>query len=330
MERRRVVIIGSGTAGYTAAIYAARAKLQPLCIEGYSAGGVLMTTDVVENYPGFADGISGPELMTDLRRQAERFGTEFLATDVRAVDFASWPFRLTTATQQIEAEAVIICTGAVPNRLGLPAEDVLDGFGVAYCAACDGAFFEGKRVAVIGGGDCAMDQAMSMAKIASEVVLVHRRNGFRATEIMVDYVRAHENISFLQPYTVEDILGVKENRVTGLRLRHAGDASERIEEVDGVFVSIGHHPASEVFTDFLDHDQHGYLKARRGSTMTNVDGVFVAGDVNDRAYRQAITAAGFGAAAAIDAERWLAHRGSWSTSPTGDHSPSNPMLTPLG
>jgi thioredoxin reductase (NADPH) len=331
MERRKVVVIGSGTAGYTASIYAARANLHPLCVEGYSAGGVLMTTDVVENYPGFADGVSGPELMKDLRRQAQRFGTEFLASEVKSVDFSSWPLRLTTGSGEIEAEAVIICTGATPNRLGLPSEDVLDGFGVAYCAACDGAFFEGKKIAVVGGGDCAMDQAMSMAKIASEVVLIHRRDGFRASEIMVDYVKAHDNISLLQPFTVQEVLGVEQNKVSGVRLRDERDGSERVERLEGLFVSIGHHPASEVFTDFIDHDEHGYLSVKPGSTMTNIDGVFSAGDVHDRAYRQAITAAGFGAAAAIDAERWLAHRGSWKsdTPPALSPTPTNPVLTPL-
>lgn len=312
MERRRLVIVGGGPAGYTAALYAARANLKPLCIEGYAAGGMLMTTDVVENYPGFAEGITGPELMLALRKQAERFGTSLLAKDVKEIDLTTWPFRLTLARVEIEAEAVIVSTGATAKRLGLPSETALEGYGVAYCVACDGAFFEGKRVAVVGGGDSAMDQAMALAKIAREVVVIHRREDFRATEIMVEYVRAHENVSFMRPFTVQEILGQDESRVTGLRLREERTGSERVEPFDGVFVSIGHHPATELFQPFLDHDDQGYLWVRPGSTMTSVDGVFAAGDVHDRVYRQVVTAASSGCMAALDAERWLGHRGGWT------------------
>jgi thioredoxin reductase (NADPH) len=311
-ERRAVVIVGGGPAAYSAAIYAARANLRPLCIEGYASGGMLMTTGVVENYPGFAAGASGPELMMGMREQAERFGTEFLAKDVQSVDLSVWPFRVSFFGADIEAETIIVATGATAKRLELASEEALDGRGVAYCAACDGAFFEGKRVAVVGGGDTAMDQAMSMAKIAREVVVIHRRDAFRATEIMVGYARAHDNVSFLQPYTVQEILGTDEQRVTGVRLRHEGTGAERVEELDGVFVSIGHHPATELFRPFLDHDAHGYLQVTPGSTATSVDGVFAAGDVHDRVYRQVVTAASSGCMAAIDAERWLAHRGGWS------------------
>ena len=219
MERHRLVIIGGGPAGYTAALYAARANLKPLCIEGYAAGGMLMTTGVVENYPGFPDGVTGPELMLALRTQAERFGTALLAKDVNEIDLATWPFRLSLTGMEIEADAVIVATGATAKRLGLPSELALEGYGVAYCVACDGAFFEGKRVAVVGGGDSAMDQAISLAKIASEVVVIHRREGFRATEIMVQYADAHENVSFLRPFTVQEILGQDESHVTGLRIR---------------------------------------------------------------------------------------------------------------
>jgi thioredoxin reductase (NADPH) len=310
-ERRSVVIVGGGPAAYSAAIYAARANLRPLCVEGYASGGMLMTTGVVENYPGFATGADGPELMMAMREQAERFGTEFLAKDVQAVDLSTWPFRVSYFGADVEAETIIIATGATAKRLGLESEDALDGRGVAYCVACDGAFFEGKRVAVVGGGDTAMDQAMSMAKIAREVVVIHRRDSFRASEIMVDYARAHENLSFLQPYTVQEILGVDEGRVTGLRLRHEGTGAERVEELDGVFVSIGHHPATELFQPFLAHDEHGYLSVTPGSTATSVEGVYAAGDVHDRVYRQVVTAASSGCMAAIDAERWLAHRGGW-------------------
>jgi thioredoxin reductase (NADPH) len=311
-ERRAVVIVGGGPAAYSAAIYAARANLRPLCIEGYASGGMLMTTGVVENYPGFAEPTTGPEIMLAMREQAERFGCELVAKDVNHVDLSSWPFRVSYFGAEIEAEAIIVATGATAKRLGLPSEEALDGRGVAYCAACDGAFFEGMRVAVVGGGDTAMDQAMSMAKIAREVVVVHRRDAFRAAEIMVGYARAHDNVSFLQPYTVQEILGVDEGRVTGVRLRNELTAAQRDEQVDGVFVSIGHHPATELFQPFLDHDERGYLFVTPGSTATSVEGVFAAGDVHDRVYRQVVTAASSGCMAAIDAERWLAHRGGWS------------------
>jgi thioredoxin reductase (NADPH) len=310
-ERRAVVIVGGGPAAYSAAIYAARANLRPLCIEGYASGGMLMTTGVVENYPGIAGATTGPEIMLAMREQAERFGCALVAKDVNHVDLSTWPFRVSYFGAEIEAETIIVGTGATAKRLELPSEEALDGRGVAYCAACDGAFFEGKRVAVVGGGDTAMDQAMSMAKIAREVVVVHRRMGFRASEIMVDYARAHENLSFLQPYTVQEILGVDEGRVTGLRLRNEQTAAQRDEQVDGVFVSIGHHPATELFRPHLEHDAHGYLIVTPGSTATSVEGVFAAGDVHDRVYRQVVTAASSGCMAAIDAERWLAHRGGW-------------------
>jgi thioredoxin reductase (NADPH) len=312
VERHRLVIVGGGPAGYTAALYASRANLKPLCIEGYAAGGMLMTTDVVENYPGFADGIAGPDLMLALRAQAERFGTQLLPKDVKEIDLSTWPFRLTLSGVEIEADAVIVSTGATAKRLGLPSEEALDGYGVASCVACDGAFFAGKRVAVVGGGDSAMDQAMALAKIAREVVVIHRREAFRATEIMVEYARAHENVSFVQPFTVQEILGVDEGRVTGVRLRDERAGSERVEPFDGVFISIGHHPATELFQPFLDHDEHGYLSVVPGSTMTSVEGVFAAGDVHDRVYRQVVTSAGSGCMAAMDAERWLGHRGGWA------------------
>jgi thioredoxin reductase (NADPH) len=310
-ERRAVVIVGGGPAAYSAAIYAARANLRPLCIEGYASGGMLMTTGVVENYPGFAEATTGPEIMLAMREQAERFGCELVAKDVQSVDLSTWPFRVSYFGAEIEAETIIVATGATAKRLELPSEEALDGRGVAYCAACDGAFFEGKRVAVVGGGDTAMDQAMSMAKIAREVVVVHRRDAFRAAEIMVGYARAHDNVSFLQPYTVQEILGVEEGHVTGVRLRNELTGAQRDEQVDGVFVSIGHHPATELFQPFLDHDERGYLFVTPGSTATSVEGVFAAGDVHDRVYRQVVTAASSGCMAAIDAERWLAHRGGW-------------------
>jgi len=250
--------------------------------------------------------------MLAIRTQAERFGATLLAKDVNEIDLVTWPFRLTLSSLEIEAEAVIISTGATAKRLGLPSEDALEGYGVAYCVACDGAFFEGKRVAVVGGGDSAMDQAMSLAKIAREVVVIHRREAFRASEIMVAYARGHENISFVQPVTVQEVLGSDQSRVTGLRLRDVLTGSEREEPFDGVFISVGHHPATELFQPFLDHDDHGYLSVTPGSTITSVAGVFAAGDVHDRVYRQVVTAAGSGCMAAIDAERWLGHRGAWT------------------
>lgn len=324
MPQHKLVIVGGGPAGYTAALYAARANLKPLCIEGYAAGGMLMTTGTVENYPGFPDGITGPELMLAIRAQAERFGATLLAKDVNEIDLATWPFRLTLSGLDIEAEAVIVSTGASAKRLGLPSEDALEGYGVAYCVACDGAFFEGKRVAVVGGGDSAMDQAMSLAKIAREVVVIHRRDAFRASEIMVDYARGHDNISFVQPATVQEILGADDGRVTGLRLRHADTGFEHDEPFDGVFISVGHHPATELFQPFLDHDAHGYLSVTPGTTITSVAGVFAAGDVHDRVYRQVVTAAGSGCMAAIDAERWLGHRGAWHA---GEAAAAESVLT---
>ena len=312
MERHRLVIIGGGPAGYTAALYAARANLEPLCIEGYAAGGMLMTTGGVENYPGFAEGVTGPDLMLAMRTQAERFGATLVARDVREIDLAGWPFRLSLTDMEIEAEAVIVATGATAKRLGLPSELALEGYGVAYCVACDGAFFQGRRVAVVGGGDSAMDQAISLAKIADEVVVIHRREGFRATEIMVQYADAHENVSFLRPFTVQEILGRAESHVTGLRLRDAQTGLERVEPFDGVFVSVGHHPATELFQPYLEHDDRGYLAVTPDSTKTSVQGVFAAGDVHDRVYRQVVTAASSGCMAAMDAERWLGQRGDWT------------------
>ncbi len=314
MERHPVVIVGGGPAAYAAAIYAGRAKLEPLCLEGYAAGGLLMTADRVENYPGFNADASGPELMGAMRAQAESFGTRLIAKDVTELDLGTWPFRVGMFGETVEAEALIVATGARAKRLGLPSEDALEGYGVAYCATCDGFMFEGKRVAIVGGGDSALDQAMSLAKIATEVTIVHRRERFRASEIMVDYAREHENISFLQPFTVQEILGAEEgHRVTGVRLRNERTQTEHVRELDGVFVSIGHDPASELLAPFLDRDDHGYISVQPGTSITNIEGVFAAGDVHERVYRQAVTAAASGCMAALDAERWLARRGAWST-----------------
>jgi thioredoxin reductase (NADPH) len=331
MERHPVVIVGGGPAAYTAAIYAGRAKLKPLCIEGYSAGGLMMTTDTVENYPGFTTGASGPELMAVMRAQAERFGARLIAKDVTELDLRTWPFRVGMFGETVEAEALIVATGARTKRLGLASEDALEGYGVAYCATCDGFMFEGKRVAIVGGGDSAIDQAMSLAKIVAQVTIVHRREQFRASEIMVDYAREHENISFLQPFTVQEILGAEDHRVTGVRLRDERTQTEHVQELDGVFVSIGHDPASELCAPFLDVDDQGYIGVLPGTSITNVEGVFAAGDVHERVYRQAVTAAASGCMAALDAERWLVRRGACGTGRAGaaDRSAARPAARPL-
>jgi thioredoxin reductase (NADPH) len=307
-DLRDVIIIGGGPAAYTAALYAARANLNPLCIEGFQSGGQLMITSDVENYPGFRDGILGPELMAQMRSQAERFSTEFISDDVTSVDFSESPHKVFVGDQEYRARAVIVATGASARQLGLPSEKTLQGRGVSYCAVCDAAFFRGQRVVVVGGGDSAMEEATFMARFASEVLLVHRRDDFRASPIMVDHARATENLKILTPYTIDDVLGVAEGKVTGVHLRHAVTGEERIEEAAGFFVAIGHDPNTSVVLDWLDHDENGYLVCEPGTSRTKIEGVFAAGDVQDHVYRQAITAAGSGCMAALDAERWLTAR----------------------
>ena len=306
--RRDLIIVGGGCAGYTAALYAARAGLQPLCIEGYAAGGLLMTTTAVENFPGFLESVEGPDLVMAFRGHAERFGAEFLAKDVTAVDLSGEPFTITAGGVEYESDALVIATGAVAKELGLPSELALQGRGVAYCSVCDGAFFRDRKVLVVGGGDAAMEEAMSLSKIASEVVLVHRRRDFRASKVMVDAARERENISFLTPFAVEEILGEDVGRVVGARLRDLETGEERIEDCDGVFVAVGHVPSTGLLRGSLDLDAEGYVVVEPGSTRTSVPGVFAAGDVQDRVYRQAVTAAACGAMAALDANRWLARR----------------------
>jgi thioredoxin reductase (NADPH) len=303
---RNLIIIGGGPAGYTAALYAARGNLNPLCIEGFGAGGQLMITSDVENYPGFPEGILGPELMARFRAQAERFGTEFLTDDVTRVDFSERPFKVYVGDDEYRAHAVIVATGATARQLGLPSEELLQGRGVSYCAVCDGAFFKQRRVLVVGGGDSALEEASFLSKFANDVTVVHRRNEFRASKIMQDYARAKDNVSFLTPYAVEEVLG-ENGAMTGAKLRNLSTDEHRVEEADGLFVAIGHDPNTSLFLDWLDHDAAGYLVVEPGSTRSNIDGIFVAGDVADHVYRQAITAAGSGCAAALDAERFLAH-----------------------
>jgi thioredoxin reductase (NADPH) len=302
---RDVIIIGGGPAGYTAALYTARANLSPLVIEGFNWGGQLMITSDVENYPGYADGVLGPAMMADFRRQAERFGAEYVTDDVTRVDFSERPFRVYLGEQELRAETVIVATGASARQLGLQSEQILQGRGVSYCATCDGAFFRDKVVVVVGGGDSAMEEAIFVSRFASKVVVVHRRDEFRASPIMVDRARSNEKIEFVLNAVVEEVLGMDEGHVTGVRLRDTvtGETSEL--EADGLFVAIGHDPTTALFLDWLDHDDQGYLITEPRSTRTNIPGVFAAGDVQDHTYRQAVTAAGSGTMAALDAQRYL-------------------------
>jgi thioredoxin reductase (NADPH) len=304
---REVIVIGGGPAGYTAALYTARANLSPLVIEGFNWGGQLMITSDVENYPGYADGVMGPVMMQDFRRQAERFGAEFLTDDVTRVDFSEQPFRVWVGDDEYRADAVIVATGASARQLGLESEQRLQGRGVSYCATCDAAFFRDKVVTVVGGGDSAFEEALFITRFASKVHLVHRRQEFRASQIMVDRARENDKIEFVLDSVVEEVLG--DNKVTAVRLRNVvtGEQSELV--TDGLFVAVGHDPNTAVFLDQLDHEPgSGYLVTQPGSTATNIPGVFAAGDVQDHVYRQAVTAAGSGCMAALDAERYLSER----------------------
>ncbi|HEX9351932.1 MAG TPA: thioredoxin-disulfide reductase [Gaiellaceae bacterium] len=303
-EVREIIVIGGGPAAYTAALYSARANLNPLVIEGFAWGGQLMITSDVENYPGYADGVLGPEMMQDLRRQAERFGTEFLTDDVTKVDFSERPFRVWVGEDEYRAEAIVISTGANARQLGLESEKRLQGRGVSYCAVCDAAFFKEKEIVVVGGGDSAMEEATFLAKFASEVTVIHRRETFRASPIMVDRARSNDKIEFLLDSVVEEVLG--EETVTGVVVRNL-KTNERTElRADGFFVAIGHDPSTELFRGQLEMDEGGYIETKGKTTATNVEGVFAAGDVQDHVYRQAVTAAGSGCMAALDAERFLA------------------------
>jgi thioredoxin reductase (NADPH) len=302
-----VIIIGGGPAGYTAALYTARANLSPLVIVGFNWGGQLMITSDVENYPGYADGVLGPQMMQDFRRQAERFGAEFITDDVTKVDFSERPFRVWVGDTEYLTESVIVATGATARQLGLPTEISLQGKGVSYCAVCDAAFFRDKDVVVVGGGDSAMEEATFLAKFATKVTLVHRRDEFRASPIMIDRARANERIEFVTPVVVDEVLS-EDGHTTGVRIRDVNTDEAREIVAQGLFVAIGHDPSTKLFLDQLDHDKAGYLVTKPGSTETNIEGVFAAGDVVDHTYRQAVTAAGSGCMAALDAERWLAAR----------------------
>jgi thioredoxin reductase (NADPH) len=301
---RDVIIIGGGPAGYTAALYAARGNLKPLVIEGFNWGGQLMITSDVENYPGYAEGVMGPEMMQDFRRQAERFGAEFVTDDVTKVDFSEQPLRVWVGDDEHRARAVIISTGATARQLGLESEQRLQGRGVSYCATCDAAFFPGKHVVVVGGGDSAMEEATFLTRFAAKVSIVHRREEFRASQIMLDRARANEKIEWVTNAVVDEVLG--EDRVTGVRLRDVNTDETWELDADGVFAAIGHDPNTSLFLDQIDHDEAGYLITKPRSTETNIPGVFAVGDVQDHVYRQAITAAGTGSMGALDAERYLA------------------------
>jgi thioredoxin reductase (NADPH) len=303
-----VLIIGSGCAGLTAAIYAARANLKPLVLDGHEPGGQLSLTTHVENYPGFPDGIMGPELIENMRKQAQRFGAEFKAGAVTEVDVSKRPFKIVAGKDTYEANALIVAAGASARLLGLQGEKELIGRGLSTCATCDGYFFRGKPIAVVGGGDSAMEEANFLSRYASKVHLIHRRNDFRASKIMIDRARANEKVEFVTPFTVEDIVAPK-GHVEGVSLRNPQTKETRDIALDGVFVAIGHDPNTIVFKGKLEMDSDGYLLARHG-TLTSIPGVFIAGDVQDHRYRQAVTAAGSGCMAALDAEKFLEeHKG---------------------
>lgn len=319
-----VVVIGSGPAGYTAAIYAARASLRTLVLQGEQLGGQLMITSEVENYPGFEEGIIGPELMDKMEKQARRFGAEMVPQDVTRVDFSQRPFKLWTYNKEYAGRAVIIATGASAKWLGLPNEQRLQGRGVSGCATCDGFFFREKEIAVVGGGDTAMEESLFLTRYASRIHLIHRRDSFRASKIMAQRVMNHPKITIHFNHAVEDVLG--ENSVEGLLLRDTETDTTKTLPVQGLFIAIGHQPNTSLFDGILQKDAVGYLKPVE-RTMTSIPGVFVAGDVDDARYRQAVTAAGEGCRAAIDAERWLEDQGEVNPNTAEDAAAWGEMAT---
>jgi len=302
------VIVGSGCAGHTAALYAARAKLEPLVIEGHEPGGQLSLTTLVENFPGFPEGIQGPELIANMRRQAERFGAEYQLAHVTGADLRTRPFTLTIGKETVQTRALIIASGASARWLGLPSEHALIGHGVSSCATCDGFFFSGKDIAVIGGGDSAMEEAIFLTRFATKVSLIHRRNEFRASKIMLERAQQHEKIQFIPNTVVEEVLDPAKKEVTALKLRNLQSGKASNLQVSAMFLGIGHIPNAKIFEGQLDMDQDGYLQTTN-NVFTNVPGVYACGDVQDRRYRQAITAAGSGCMAALEVERYLEDQG---------------------
>ncbi len=323
-EVRHLVIIGSGPAGCTAALYAARANLQPLVFAGYEFGGQLMLTTDVENYPGFPEGIQGPELMARMREQAERFGAEIVDRDVTDVDVSERPFTVVAGDRVVKARALIIATGAAAKWLRIPGEDIYRGHGVSSCATCDGFFFRGKRMVVVGGGDVAMEEAQFLSRFASDLVVIHRRDTLRASKTMQERVLKNEKISFIWNSVVEEVVGEPHAstgppRVTGLRLRNVKSGEESILPTDALFVAIGHEPQTAIFKDVIPLDDRGYALTNDCDAMsTSIEGVFVAGDVHDHRYRQAVTAAAEGCKAAMDAEKWLEEHGDMAVSHEGE------------
>jgi thioredoxin reductase (NADPH) len=307
VERYRVVIIGSGPAGCTAALYLSRASLEPVVLEGIQPGGQLTITTDVENFPGFPEGIMGPKLMELMRKQAERFGAVFEVENVHKVDVTVRPFEILTDDRVYKADALIIASGASAQQLGLESEKALQGFGVSYCATCDGFFFKGKEIVVVGGGDSAMEEATFLTRFASKVTVVHRRSELRASKIMQERAQSNPKIEFVYDTTIEEVIGSRETGVTSLRVKNlvSGEVTEM--KAQGLFVAIGHTPNTQPFAGQLELDEMGYIITRPGTTQTNIQGVFASGDVVDHVYRQAITAAGTGCMAALDCERWLTH-----------------------
>ena len=309
----KVLIVGSGPAGLTAAVYAARANLNPVCIEGLVRGGIpggqLMITTEVENYPGFPEGIKGPELMAKFREQAARFGTEIITADVERVDFSKRPFRVWAEDKEYVAQSIIVATGAQAKWLGLDSEKTLQNRGVSACATCDGYFFRNQDVCVVGGGDTAMEEANYLAGLCNSVTIIHRREGLRASKIMQDRAKENPKIKFLWNSEVVEVLDVAAGTVNGLRVKNLKTGEVNVHPTQGLFIAIGHKPNTDLFEGVLDLDENGYIKTKPGTTQTSIEGVFASGDVQDHQYRQAITAAGTGCMAAIEAERWLTAQG---------------------